>query len=123
GGKGMAKNGTKCLVVAIGMQVFKGDDPAEIALVNKLQDQVVIRANSADPFPPMRWDPVSLKTLSAQYEKDAAQYSSWKGMMGPKGQVDEKTRHISVAAAFGLLPEWDATYLNYAGDPNPRNCY
>jgi hypothetical protein len=116
-------NATKYLLVAVRIQVFNASDPAEIALVNKLQDQIVIRANSAGPFPPMRWDPVSLKALSAQYDKDAAHYSSWKGMMGPKGQVDEKTRHISVAAAFGLLPEWDATYLNYAGDPNPQNCY
>jgi hypothetical protein len=35
-------------------------------------------------------------------------------MMGPRGKIDEKTRHIAVAAAWGLLPEWDATYLNYA---------
>jgi hypothetical protein len=114
---------TKYLLVAVRIQVFNPNDPGEIALVNKLQDQITIKANSADPFPPMKWDPVSLKALSAQYEKDATQYTSWKGMMGPKGQVDEKTRHIAVAAAFGLLPDWDATYLNYAGDPNPRNCY
>ena len=36
-------------------------------------------------------------------------------MMGPRGKVDEKTRHIAAAAAWGLFPESDATYLNYSG--------
>jgi hypothetical protein len=37
-------------------------------------------------------------------------------MMGPRGKADEKTRHIAAAAAWGLFPEWDATYLNYSGN-------
>jgi len=53
--------------------------------------------------------------LMEKYEKDSAAYSSWKGMMGPRGKVDEKTRHIAAATAWGLFPEWDATYLNYSG--------
>lgn len=30
--------------------------------------------------------------------------------------MDEKTRHIAAAAAWGLFPERDATYLNYSGN-------
>jgi hypothetical protein len=30
--------------------------------------------------------------------------------------VDEKTRHVAAAAAWGLFPERDATYLNYSGN-------
>jgi hypothetical protein len=52
---------TKYLLVAVRIQVFNAEDPTEIALVNKLQDQIVIQANSADPFPPMKWDPGSLE--------------------------------------------------------------
>jgi hypothetical protein len=37
-------------------------------------------------------------------------------MMGFRGNADEKTRHIAAAAAWGLFPEWDATYLNYSGN-------
>ncbi len=114
---------TKYLAVIVRVQVYNPNDPAEIALVNKLQDQVVIQANSADPFPPMKWDLASLKTLTEQYEKDSAQYSSWKGMMGPRGKVDEKTRHIAAAAAWGLNPEWDATYLNYSGGQDDQACH
>ena len=113
---------TKYLGLGIRIQVFNPKDPDEIALVNKLQDQFVIKANSADPLPGFKWDLQSLKTLTAQYEKDSAQYSSWKGMQGPRGKVDEKTRHIAAAAAWGLFPEWDATYLNYSGGHDPKVC-
>lgn len=114
---------TKYLALGIRIQVFNPKDPNEIALVNKLQDQFVIRANSVDPLPDFQWDLSSLKTLTAQYEKDSAQYSSWKGMQGPRGKVDEKTRHIAAAAAWGLFPEWDATYLNYSGGHDPQVCH
>jgi hypothetical protein len=60
--------------------------------------------------------------MRRKYEKDSAQYSSWKGMMGPRGKVDETTRHIAAAAAWGLFPEWDATYLNYKGAGDPKSC-
>lgn len=114
---------TKYLAVIVRTQVLNPKDDADIALANKLQDGVVIKANSADPLPPMQWDAASLKALTEQYEKDSAQYKSWKGMMGPRGKVDEKTRHIAAAAAWGLNPEWDATYLNYSGDHNHRACH
>ena len=114
---------TKYLALGIRIQVFNPKDPDEIALVNKLQDQFVIKANSADPLPGFKWDSQSLRTLTAQYEKDSAQYSSWKGMQGPRGKVDEKTRHIAAAAAWGLFPEWDATYLNYSGGHDPKVCH
>jgi hypothetical protein len=106
---------TKYLGVGVRIQVFNPKDTSEVALVNKLQDQFIIKANSADPLPEFKWDHESLQALTSQYEKDSLQYTSWKGMMGPRGKVDEKTRHIAAAAAWGLFPEWDATYLNYAG--------
>jgi hypothetical protein len=114
---------TKYLALGIRIQVFNPKDPDEITLVNQLQDKFVIKANSANPLPAFKWDPASLKALTAQYEKDSAQYSSWKGMQGPRGKVDEKTRHIAAAAAWGLFPEWDATYLNYSGGHDPKLCH
>ena len=44
-------------------------------------------------------------------------------MMGPRGRVDEATRHIAAAAAWGLFPEQDATYLNYSGGHDPAICH
>lgn len=114
---------TKYLALGIRIQVFNPKDPDEINLINELQDQFVIKANSADPLPEFKWDLQSLKTWTALYEKDSAQFDSWKGMQGPRGKVDEKTRHIAAAAAWGLFPEWDATYLNYSGGHDPMVCY
>ena len=114
---------TKYLGVAVRIQVFNPQDPDEVAMVNNLQDQFIIKANSADALPEFKWDRQSLKALTDQYEKDSAQYNSWKGMMGPRGKVDEKTRHIAAAAAWGLFPEWDATYLNYSGGHDYRVCH
>ena len=114
---------TKYLAVIVRTQVLGPNDDADIAMANKLQDGVVIKANSDDPLPPMPWEGSSLKALTEQYEKDAAQYKSWKGMMGPRGKVDEKTRHIAAAAAWGLNPEWDATYLNSSGNYDHRVCH
>jgi len=114
---------TKYLGVGVRIQVFNPQDEDEVALINELQDQFIIRANSADPLPEFKWDLESLKALTAQYEMDSKQYSSWQGMMGPRGRVDEKTRHIAAAAAWGLFPEWDATYLNYSGGHDDRVCH
>ena len=118
-GKHELPGDTKYLGVGVRIKVFDPDDADEIALVNQLQDQFLIEAGSSDPFPPLKWDRASLQALTAQYERDSAQFDSWKGMMGPRGQVDEATRHIAAAAAWGLFPEWDATYLNYSGRHDP----
>lgn len=114
---------TRYLGVGVRIQLHDPDDPQEIALVNNLQDQFVIQAGSAEPLPPFQWDKPSLDRLRAQYEQEAGRYPSWKGMQGPRGKVNEKTRHIAAAAAWGLFPERDATYLNYNGGLNADRCY
>ena len=72
---------TKYLGLGVRIQVFNPKDEDEVALVNKLQDQFIIKANSAEPLPELKWDLQTLKALTAQYEKESARYSSWKGMM------------------------------------------
>ena len=114
---------TKHVGIIVRTQVFDPKDKAEIARVNQVQDTLVIKANSADPLPPMRWDISSLDALKKQYEKDSKQFKSYKGMMGRRGKVDEKTRHIAAAAAWGLNPDEDATYLTYAGSHDHRICH
>jgi hypothetical protein len=114
---------TKYVAVLIRVQLFNPNDPAELDLVNKLQDQFVVAAKSADPFPAMKWELQSLKALTDQYEKASKKYTSFAGMMGPRGKVDEKTRHLAAASGWGLFPEWDSTYLNYSGGQNATACY
>jgi hypothetical protein len=89
---------TKYLGVGVRIQVFNPQDEDEVALINKLQDQFIIKANSADPLPEFTWDLESLQALTDRYEKESKQYSSFEGMMGPRGRVDEKIRHIAAAA-------------------------
>jgi hypothetical protein len=114
---------TRYLGVGVRIQVFDPKDPDEIAAIGELQDGFVITAGSAEPLPESNWDAASLQALTAQYEQESKQYSSWKGMMGPRGKVDEKTRHIAAAAAWGLFPEQDATYLNYSGGHDANVCH
>jgi hypothetical protein len=117
------KSDTKYVLVAVRIQLFDPNDPTEVALVNALQDQLIIEAGSADPMPPSRWEPDSLKALTTQYEEESKKFTSWNGMMGPRGAVDEVTRHLAAAAAWGLNPEKDATYFNYGGQHDPDRCY
>ncbi len=78
--------------------------------INKLQDQFVIQAKSADPFPKPKWDQQSLDALRAKYEKEFQTFAKYPSdWQGPRGKVNEKTRHLAAAGAWGLFPEWDAT--------------
>jgi hypothetical protein len=89
---------TKYLGVFVRTQLFNPDDAAEIALVNTLQDQVVVNAKSADPLPAPKWEPASRRRWPSDMKRIHCN-SSWKGMMGARGKVDETTRHIAAAAA------------------------
>lgn len=71
---------TKYLAIGVRIQAINPKNPEEIALINKLQDQFIIKANSGDPLPAFQWDVNSLKDLTSQYEKDSAQYSGFKKM-------------------------------------------
>lgn len=115
---------TKYLGIAIRIQLLQPDDPADIALVNQLQDQFVIQANSADPFPEPEWDQASLAALTDQYNKEFAKFDLYPdGWMGKRGDVDEATRHLACAGAWGLFPNKDAVYINYTGDLPTDKCH
>ena len=114
---------TRYVALLVRVQLFNPNDAAEVALVNKLQDGIVIHAKSAEPFPAMKWDPQSLQALTDQYEKESKTLSSFSGLMGPRGKVDEKRRHLAVASGWGLLPPEAATYINYNGGQNATSCY
>ena len=53
-----------------------------MALVDALQDKVLVEAGSAEPLPPSKWDPESLKALTERYGKESKAFKSWQGMMG-----------------------------------------
>jgi len=116
---------TKYLGIGLRIQIFNPEDPAEIALLNKLQDQFTIAAASADDFTRPTWDNVSLDSLRTVYEKEFAKFDTYPDdWMGPRGAVNEQTRHLAAAGAWGLFPNKDAAYINYnGGNLSGDKCY
>lgn len=115
---------TQYLALGIRIQVFNPQDPDEIALINTLQDQFVIKANSAVPFPKPQWDPQSLNALTVKYKEEFKQFAQYPSdWQGPRGKVNEQTRHLAAAGAWGLFPEWDATYIIYSQPHSLDRCY
>ncbi|MFO1060981.1 MAG: DUF1254 domain-containing protein [Dongiaceae bacterium] len=114
---------TRHVCVAVRIQLLDPGDAAEVALVNGLQDMLALEAGSAEPFQPPAWDPESLKALTAEYAAKAKALTGFRGLMGPRGTVDEANRHLVAAAGWGLNPDSDATYLNYAGEHEADRAY
>lgn len=115
---------TKYLGALVRIQLLSPDDPDDVALVNSLQDQFVIEAASTQPFPAPPWDLASLDTLQAEYNAEFATFDKYPdGWMGRRGEVDEDSRHLGCAGAWGLFPNRDAVYINYNGDLPSDRCY
>lgn len=115
---------TRYVTLVQRIEMLNPNDPNDVALVNTLQKQFVIHASSAVPFPAPKWDKPSMMALRAKYEKEFQRYKQYEpDWMGPRGQVNEKTRHLGVAGAWGLFPEKDAVYINYTGPQDPAKCY
>lgn len=123
-GQYQIEGNTDFLYIIIRLQVYNASDNDEIQMLNDLQDQFKVKSASGQEFPNFMWDLKSLDSLRAIYNEESAKYSSWKGMMGERGKVNEQTRHIAAAAAWGLLPEEAATYLNYKPkEISTSDCY
>ena len=114
---------TRYAAVIVRIQLFDPRDAAEVALVNGLQDQLAVSAGSADPLPPMQWEPESLQALTKQYAEELKALKSVRGLMGRRGQVDDERRHLAAAGGWGLNPDEDATYFMYAGEHDPAKGY
>lgn len=117
------KGATRFLYLIVRIQVKDAFDKKEIEMINTIQDKFIVTSKSGEEFPGFKWDRASLDTLRAEYEKDkAANYPTYKGMMGKRGTVNEKTRHIAAATGWGLLPDEEASYLGYASKAGNEGC-
>lgn len=115
---------TKYVSLIMRIQIMDPSDPEDVALVNRMQNEFVIAANSHDLFPEPNWDVDSMLALRAGYETEFQTFAQYEpDWMGPRGAVNEDTRHLAVAGAWGLFPEKDAVYINYAGPPAADTCY
>ena len=116
---------TKYVFAVPRVQIYDIHDEAEIAKVLGLLKQFSIKAQSADPISP-NWDWESMFTLRGQYEKEFVKFkqypADWQETKA-SGKVNEKTRHLAVAGAWGLFPEWESAYINYNGGEASDQCY
>lgn len=115
---------TKYVSLIQRIQLMDPDYPADVTLVNSLQNQFTIDAASHDLFPQPQWDVDSVLALRAVYEQEFQKFTQYEpDWMGPRGEVNEETRHLAVAGAWGLFPEKDAVYINYTGPASAEACY
>ncbi|WP_157103669.1 DUF1214 domain-containing protein [Nocardia harenae] len=99
-------------------------DDEEIARVADMLRRFEIEANSAQNFTPPDWDVDSVFALRAEYEQQFRTHTQYpSGWMGRRGEVDEATRHLAVAGAWGLFPEHEAVYINYTGPADASKAY
>jgi hypothetical protein len=90
-------------------------DPADaddVAAVNALQDQLVVRAASAVPFELSPVDDESLNETRGALLTLARGLPDYAGAFGARGDVDPIHHLIGSASAWGGLPETEAFYVN-----------
>jgi hypothetical protein len=104
---------TDFVYIIVRIQLKSPFDPDDVAIVNGLQDQFVVTSKSNQAYEKVNWDKNELDSVRNIALKEATKHNSFKGMMGKKGAVNEKTRYIAAAAGWGLLPPEEAIYLQY----------
>lgn len=107
---------TKYLCAVLRIQLLQPDNPDDVKLVNRLQDQFIIKAGSADPLPESKWDKSSLEKLTKEYNAEFGKFDKYHDeWMDKRGVANDKARHLACAGAWGLFPNRHAVYINYNG--------
>ncbi|HEY2523043.1 MAG TPA: DUF1214 domain-containing protein [Streptosporangiaceae bacterium] len=87
-------------------------DPADVAAVNALQDQLGVKAGSAQPFTAPDYDQASLDATRGALLELGSGLSGYEHSFGAKDEVDPVHHLIASAGGWGGLPDHEATYLN-----------
>jgi hypothetical protein len=87
-------------------------DPADVAAVNALQDQLGLKAGSARPFVQPDYDVASLDATRAALLELGKGLSGFGHSFGAKGEVNPVRHLIATAGGWGGLPNHEAAYLN-----------
>jgi hypothetical protein len=107
---------------AVRTQLYNPNDAAEVALLNKWQDGLVIEAKSARPFKPGTWDTASLNAVRAELETASRSLPNLEKAMLPRGKADPMQHLYGTACCWGLLPATEATYMTYSGGHGTEQC-
>jgi hypothetical protein len=98
-------------VLAAARMLVDPADPGDVAAVSELQDQLGLKAGSAQPFVMPEYDQASLDATRAALLELAKGLPGFAHAFGVKGEVDPVRHLIGTAAGWGGLPDHEATYL------------
>jgi hypothetical protein len=87
-------------------------DPADVAAVNALQDQLGVRARSEEPFVMPDYDAATLDATRSALLELAKGLRGVDRAFGRREDVDPVRHLIAAAAGWGGLPEHEAYYIN-----------
>lgn len=92
------------------------EDPGDVAAVNKLQNELSIKANSPDPFVLPDYDTASYLDTRNAVLTLAKGLDGFDGSFGTKEEVDPIMHLLGAAGGWGGLPRSEAMYINV--EPN-----
>lgn len=107
----VAEFGTPYVVVCV-RTLANAEDPADLAVAHKLQDQIKIDAGSAKAFVMPNYDMDSYKATLEPVLALARGLKRYTHTFGSKANVDPVHFLIGSASAWGGLPDADAQYYN-----------
>ena len=87
-------------------------DPADVKIVNALQDQFAVHSSSSKPFVPSDFDQDSLDATRAALLELATGLDGYDRSFGRKQDVDPVRHLLGTASGWGGLPEQEAYYVN-----------
>jgi hypothetical protein len=100
-------------VVMVGVRILVDpNDPADVAAVVALQDQLALSAASNRAFAMPDYDEASFTATREALLELATGLDGFAGAFGAKGEVDAVRHLIGTAAGWGGLPETEAFYVN-----------
>ncbi|WP_431279201.1 DUF1214 domain-containing protein [Leifsonia poae] len=102
--------GSPYVVLAIRILVDP-ENPADVAAVAALQDQITLRSESAVPFEIPDYDKTSFDETRNALLALAKNMKDFSGMFGTADEVDPVHHLIGTAAGWGGLPSSEATYI------------
>lgn len=107
------RTGSRYALVAVRILVDP-DDPADVAAVNALQDQLALSAESAEPFTHPEYDTASLDETRQALLVLMKGLPDTRGAFGREDEVDPVRHLVATAGGWGGLPIYEAMYLNVA---------
>jgi hypothetical protein len=101
--------GTKYLGLILRIHLIRPDDPADVALVNKLQDQCVVKAGSANPFPAPEFDKQSLSDFTFSERVGATAIADSPDAVRPRAreQLALGAAQLKLMAGGGVTSSYD----------------